>query len=66
MKDEDYSPEHLEILRRMTPEQKLVAAFDLYNTARELKAAGLRMQHPEWPEDQIQKQVARIFLHART
>ena len=66
MKDEDYSPEHLEILRRMTPEQKLEAAFDLYDTARELKAAGLRMQHPDWAEAQIQKEVSRIFLHART
>ena len=66
MKDEDHSPEHLEILRRMTPEQKLIAAFDLYNTARELKAAGLRMQHPDWTHDQIQKEVSRIFLHART
>ena len=66
MKDEDHSPEHLEILRRMTPEQKLIAAFDLYDTARELKAAGLRMQHPDWSEDQILKEVSRIFLHART
>ena len=66
MKDEDYSPEHLEILRRMTPEQKLMAAFDLYDTARELKAAGLRMQHPDWLEAQVQKEVSRIFLHART
>ena len=66
MKDEDYSPEHLEILRRMTPRQKLIASFNLYNTARELKAAGLRMHHPDWTEDQVQNEVARIFLHART
>jgi len=58
VKDEDYSPEHLEILRRMTPEQKLMAAFDLYDTARELKAAGLRMLHPDWTKDQIQKEAA--------
>ena len=50
----------------MSPEQKLMAAFDLYDTARELKAAGLRMQHPDWDETEVQKEVSRIFLHART
>jgi hypothetical protein len=58
--DEDYSPEHLEILRRMTPEQKLLAAHRLYWTAREFKAAGLRMLHPDWPEPKIQEEVRRI------
>ena len=50
----------------MTPEQKLVAANRLYWTAREFKAAGLRMQHPEWTEAQIQEEVRRIFMYARS
>jgi hypothetical protein len=64
--DEDYSPEHLEILRRMTPEQKVEASFKLYWTARELKASGLRMLHPDWTEQQVQDEVRRIFFHARS
>jgi hypothetical protein len=64
--DEDYSPEHIEILRRMTPEQKLEASFNIYWTARELKAAGLRMLHPDWTEEQVQEEVRRIFFHARS
>ena len=68
--DEDYTPENLEILRRMTPEKKLEASFKLYWTARELKAAGLsaglRMLHPDWTEDQVQEEVRRIFFHARS
>ena len=50
----------------MTPEQKLRIAFDLYLSARELKAAGLRAQHPDWPERQVQETVREIFLYAAT
>ena len=50
----------------MTPEQKLEASFNLYWTARELKAAGLRMLHPDWTEEQVQEEVRRIFFHARS
>jgi len=48
------------------PEQKLRIAGDLHRFARELKAAGLRAQHPNWPEDKIVKQVKETFLYART
>jgi len=39
-----------EIFRRMTFEQKLRAAMRLYWSARELKAAWYRAEHPEWTE----------------
>ena len=48
----------------MTPEQKLDTAFKLYWTAREFKAAGLRMLHPDWTDAQVQDEVRRIFLAA--
>jgi len=50
----------------MTPERKLKVAMDLYHGARELKAAGLRAQHPEWSEKKIQEKVRDIFLYATT
>ncbi len=59
-------PEQTHLLKKMTPGQKLRLALDLYNSARKLKAAGLRMQHKNWTEDQIQEKVKEIFLYART
>ena len=50
----------------MSGEQKLRSAFALYWSARDLKAAALRAQHPEWSEDEVQRQVREIFLHLVT
>jgi hypothetical protein len=50
----------------MTPEQKLRIATNLYHSARALKAAGLREQHPDWSEKQVQEKVREIFLYATT
>lgn len=51
-----------EIFRRMTPEQKLRAAMRLYWSARELKAAWFRHEHPEWTEAQVKAAVREAFL----
>jgi len=57
-------PEQKRILKTMTPSQKLKAAMDLYYSAKELKAAGLRYQHPDWTEERIREEVREIFRHA--
>ncbi len=57
-------PEYLALLRSMTGEQKLRAAFNLYWAARELKAARLRQLHPDWTEEKVQQQVKEIFMFA--
>jgi hypothetical protein len=59
-------PEQKRIFQSMTPEQKLKVALRLYYSARELKAAGLRMFQPNWDEDTIQKKVREIFLYSYT
>ena len=59
-------PEQKRIYQSMTPEQKLRIALDLYRSAKELKAAGLRAQHPDWPEKQIHAMVREIFLYGTT
>ena len=64
--DEQTSPEQFEALRRMTPERRLALAEQLYWTARELKAAGVRAHHPDWSEEQVAREVKRLFTHART
>lgn len=66
MRDDDYSEEHIRILRAMTPEQKLRAAGRLYWSARTWCAAGVRMRHPDWDEPDVQREVTRLFLHARS
>jgi len=52
--------------QRMTPEKKLWLLRDLLRSARKLKAAGLRKQHPSWSEEEIQQKVREIFLYARS
>jgi hypothetical protein len=59
-------PEQIRIFRSLTPEKKLRIALRLYHSAREMKAAGLRMQNPDWTEEKIQTKVREIFLYART
>ena len=58
--------EQKRIYQSMTPEQKLKVAMDLYGCARDLKAAGLRKQHPNWTEQEIKEKVREIFLYATT
>lgn len=55
-----------QILKAMSPAQKLRAAERLYWSARQLKAAALRAQHPDWTEEAIQRAVRQIFLYARS
>jgi hypothetical protein len=64
--DEKSSPEQLEIFRAMTGQRRWQLAEQLYWSARKLKLAGLRAQHPDWTEEQLNAELRRIFLHART
>ena len=59
-------PEQKKSYQAMTPEKKLQVALDLYYSAKELKAAGLKRQHPEWSTEKINRKVREIFLYART
>ena len=64
--DEATSPEQIEVFRRMTPEQRWLAAHRLYWTMRRHKAAFLQSQHPDWSEQQVDTAVRRIFSNVRT
>jgi len=52
--------------RRMAPGERLALSMKLYWSARQLKAADLRAQHPDWPEEKIQAEVRELFLYANT
>jgi hypothetical protein len=58
--------ESQKILQSMSPAKKLRAAERLYHSARQLKAAALRVRHPDWTEEAILQAVRQIFLYARS
>jgi hypothetical protein len=64
--DELTSPKQIEMLRAMPGELRLRLAERLYWSARKMKTAGLRAQHPDWPEERLAAEARRIFLDART
>lgn len=51
-----------EILRSMSPARRLEVARELYETAWQIKAAGLRRQHPDWPEELLLAKLRRVFV----
>ena len=59
-------PEQIKAFKSMTPAMKLRLAQSLYYSARSLKEAALRKQHPDWTEEEIKQKVREIFLYART
>jgi hypothetical protein len=64
--DERPSPEQIEILRAKTPAERLDLALWLRNSALKLKRAGLVSLHPEWTEEQVERELYRVFLFARS
>lgn len=62
----ELTPECIATLRRLRGRQKLRTTFAMYWSARALKAAGLCSQFPDWSEEQVQRKVKEIFLHATT
>jgi len=55
---------YVNVLRRMTPEQKWQAAIDLWEMAVEASRANVRAEHPDWPEEQGRATIVRRILEA--
>jgi hypothetical protein len=64
--NEQLHPLQVEGFRRMTPAQKLQMVADLYDAGVRLKAAGLRMMHPDWLEERLDREARRSLLYAGT
>ena len=58
------TPEQVSIFKAMSPARKLDLAGQFCQAARQLKARGLRAQHPDWPAAKIESRVREIFLYA--
>ncbi|MDH4452133.1 MAG: hypothetical protein QE570_03025 [Verrucomicrobiota bacterium] len=55
----------LSLSTQLTPAAKLRAAQRLYWSARRLKAAAFRQQHPEWTPAQVEQATREVFRYAR-
>ena len=55
--------EYAAILRSKTPSQRAWMINDCWRTARAFLAAGERMRHPDWTEEQIQAAVSQRLLN---
>jgi len=62
----DTSPEaervQIEIFRKMTPEQRLRVASELTQAERKSLAAGVKMRHPTYNDEQVRLAVIRLTL----
>jgi len=63
---EPIHPVQLEAFRRMTPAEKLQRVAELYETGIRLRAAGLRVAHPDWPQERLEREARRALLYAGT
>lgn len=55
---------YIDMLRRMTPEQKWRAACELWQLSVDAARARTRADHPIWDEAQVRAEVARRILEA--
>ena len=63
--DEQPDPIQLAVLRRMTPAERWDVARNLYWSARRLKTAFVRSEHPDWSDVAVEDYVRRVFLYGR-
>lgn len=54
-------PEQIKALRKMTPAQRLRNGLEFMEEMRQLKAAALRVRHPNWTPEQV-AQALRDFV----
>ncbi|MGB6042856.1 MAG: hypothetical protein WBF93_06825 [Pirellulales bacterium] len=51
------------VYRDKTSTERLQIGFGMWRAARKLVAAGVRHQHPEWPDDETNREIARRMSH---
>ena len=47
------------MFRAMTPAERVALTGSAYRTAKRLVTAGVRNNHPEWAEEQVNREVSR-------
>lgn len=59
------SPEMARVLRQKTPAERLQIAFGMIDSARAMLRSVLQQKHPDWSDQEIQREVARRISHGR-
>jgi hypothetical protein len=52
----------LEILRKMSPAERLLLALDMSEFVRKLARAHIHEEHPDWPEARVTRELLRRAL----
>jgi hypothetical protein len=58
----ELTPERIDELRRMTLQQRLLMAEQMYWDARRAKEFEVKQVHPEWSDQAVHAEVSRLFL----
>ncbi len=52
----------LDVIRRMTPDERVGAAVRMSEDARSIAVSGIRSRHPEWSEERVRRELlVRIY-----
>ena len=52
-----------EVLKKKRPSERIKIGFDIWTSAHDMLVTHIRETHPEWDGDEIDREVARRFLH---
>ncbi len=58
----DAARKEFEILRNLGPEVRAKMAFELSDNLRDLVEAGVRYRHPDFNEDNVNREVLRLMV----
>ena len=59
-------PKMVEVWRNLTPAERLRTAFGMWESARQIIRGSVRQQHPEWKDEQIDRETASRLSHGAT
>lgn len=59
---EPFTPERIAELQRMTPEEKLKIAAQMFWDARRARADELQQKTPDWSAEQVEQELQRIMF----
>lgn len=59
-------PAMLPVLRAMTAGERMMSVHRLFRRLRLMAHGGIKAQHPEWTEQQIEEEFRRRLEHGRT
>lgn len=65
-RDEPIHPVQIAGFRKMSVARKIEIITAMRETGISLRIAGLRMPHPDWPEEKLEIEARRATMHAST